>query len=117
MTSFLEKKKIVKFSFGQELGGGGGGGVAIDFISPTRTLNIFLQTLLNSANESLLSNCSTVYRVFIAKNPTSWHYCDTNIKVIKCVCFIQEWLISLAVIHPNTEEETKISDMVFSLFR
>merc|ERR1712106_685950 len=29
----------------------------------------------------------------------------------------QEWLISLAVIHPNTEEEHKISDMVFSLFR
>ena len=31
--------------------------------------------------------------------------------------YSQEWLISLAVIHPNTEEETKISDMVFSLFR
>ena len=33
------------------------------------------------------------------------------------MCLFQEWLISLAVIHPNTEEETKISDMVFSLFR
>ena len=30
---------------------------------------------------------------------------------------LQEWLISLAVIHPSTEEEQKISDMVFSLFR
>ena len=80
MTSFLEKKKIVKFSFGQEVGGGGGG-VAIDFIPPTRTLNIFLQTLLNSANESLLSNWSTVYRVFIAKHQTSWH-CDTNIEIL-----------------------------------
>merc|ERR1712240_826785 len=29
----------------------------------------------------------------------------------------QEWLISLAVIHPTNEEESKISDMVFSLFR
>merc|ERR1712032_1474526 len=29
----------------------------------------------------------------------------------------QEWLISLAVIHPNSEEEHRISDMVFSLFR
>ena len=27
LTSFLEKKKIVKFSFGQELGGGGVGDV------------------------------------------------------------------------------------------
>ena len=31
--------------------------------------------------------------------------------------FVQEWLISMAVIHPKTEEDHKISDMVFSLFR
>ena len=29
----------------------------------------------------------------------------------------QEWLISLAYIHPKNAEETKISDMVFALFR
>ena len=33
------------------------------------------------------------------------------------VLCLQEWLISLAVIHPATEEEQRISDMVFSLFR
>ena len=32
-------------------------------------------------------------------------------------CSPQEWLISLAVIHPSSEEEHRISDMVFSLFR
>ena len=36
--------------------------------------------------------------------------------IIIVFCF-QEWLISLAVIHPNSEEEHRISDMVFSLFR
>lgn len=29
----------------------------------------------------------------------------------------QEWLISLAYIHPKNAEEQKISDMVFALFR
>ena len=29
----------------------------------------------------------------------------------------QEWLISLAYIHPKNAEEAKISDMVFALFR
>ena len=29
----------------------------------------------------------------------------------------QEWLISMAYIHPKNAEEAKISDMVFALFR
>ena len=29
----------------------------------------------------------------------------------------QEWLISLAYIHPKNSEEQKISDMVYALFR
>ena len=46
-----------------------------------------------------------------------FNFIGENRRTVLQMSVWQEWLISLAYIHPKNAEEAKISDMVFALFR
>ncbi len=66
--------------------------------------------LCNNNRYMTLSNATLTLSnaMFIAEKTDERYY--------KCLSG-EEWLISLAYIHPKNAEEAKISDMVFALFR
>ena len=52
---------------------------------------------------------------YIHKN--LFNFFSENRRTVLQMSVWQEWLISMAYIHPKNAEEAKISDMVFALFK
>merc|ERR1712029_328178 len=71
--------------------------------------------LLRQSKPSL--ELSEVKKLFLSDMTLLCNNNRENRRTVLQMSVWQEWLISLAVIHPTNEEESKISDMVFSLFR
>ncbi len=89
----------------------------------SKTYRIYFLSVILKVVASLIrqskssSDLEEVKKLFLSDMTLLCNNNRENRRTVLQMSVWQEWLISLAYIHPKNAEEAKISDMVFALFR
>ena len=82
------------------------------------SLSVILKVVASLIRQSKSSpDLEEVKKLFLSDMTLLCNNNRENRRTVLQMSVWQEWLISLAYIHPKNAEEAKISDMVFALFR